>query len=229
MAWQFTENAVQTVIHTAENIYNLVITDVEDAVTAVVGFLKTVVADIIKVIQWLSALFNWENILRNHTYIKNAITNPGDPANPGMIDRLAAWVASELNGGTDTTTVLGPAGQPVRRRGPQHRRGHGGADRAGAASGNNDPNQVYNTGGNNNANQCTWMHQRSARTPARPRSAAVRRRTRGVLRPGTINAAFEQFLTALETALTGSFADFPGRSSRRSPRCRTTSPTPDPR
>ena len=112
MAWQFTENAVQTVIHTAESIYNLVITDVEDAVTAVVGFLKTVVADIIKIIQWLSALFNWENILRNHAYIKQALANPGDPANPGILDRLATWVASELNGGTDTTTVLGQlAGQ----------------------------------------------------------------------------------------------------------------------
>ena len=27
-------------------------------------------------------------------------------------------------------------------------------------AGNNDPNQVYNTGGHNNANQCTWMHQK---------------------------------------------------------------------
>ena len=71
LAWQFTDDAVQTVIHTAESVYNLVITDVEDAVTAVVGFLKTVAADISKIIQWLSALFNWENILRNHTYLKN--------------------------------------------------------------------------------------------------------------------------------------------------------------
>ena len=134
MAWQFTENAVQTVIHTAESIYNLVITDVEDAVTAVVGFLKTVVADIIKIIQWLSALFNWENILRNHAYIKQALTNPGDPANPGILDRLATWVASELNGGTDTTTILGQLAAPVLRSGGQHRHGHGRADRAVPAS-----------------------------------------------------------------------------------------------
>ena len=88
-------NVVQTVIHTAESVYNLVITDVEDAVTAVVGFLKTVIAEISKIIQWLSALFNWEDYLHNHAYIKRFITNPGDPANPGILDRWPpGWPAS---------------------------------------------------------------------------------------------------------------------------------------
>ncbi len=210
LAWQFTENAVQTVIHTAESIYNLVITDVEDAVTAVVGFLKTAVADIKKIIQWLSALFNWENILHNHTYLKNAITNPADPGHPGVIDRLAAWVASELNGGTDTTTALSTltgrssaavgstatatAGQTVQTQ----------------QGGSNDPSQLYNTGGNNNANQCTWMHQKVAENSSTatvgPAPAAGLGATWD---PGAVNAAFEQFLTALATALEGSFADLP--------------------
>ena len=216
MAWQFTENAVQTVIHTAENIYNLVITDVEDAVTAVAGFLKTVVADIIKVIQWLSALFNWENILRNHTYIKNAITNPGDPANPGMIDRLAAWVASELHGGTDTTTVLGQlAGQSTAAAGSTAGATAGQTVQAQQA-GNNDPSQVYNTGGNNNAGQCTWMHQKVSENSG---SATIGGGSSAGLGaswdPGPINVAFEQFLTALETALTGSFAGLPGQIQQK--------------
>jgi len=210
MAWQFTENAVQTVIHTAESVYNLVITDVEDAVTAVVGFLKTVVADIIKVIQWLSALFNWENIVRNHTYIKNAITNPGDPANPGMIDRLAAWVASELNGGTDTATVLGGlAGQSSAAAGSTAAATAGQTVQT-QQTGNNDPNQVYNTGGNNNANQCTWMHQKvSENSGSATIGGGPATGVGASWDPGPINAAFEQFLTALETALTGSFADLP--------------------
>ena len=210
LTWQFTDDAVQTVIHTAESVYNLVITDVEDAVTAVVGFLKTVAADISKIIQWLSALFNWENILRNHTYLKNAITNPADPAHPGVIDRLAAWVASELNGGTDTTTALSTltgrssaavgstatatAGQTVQTQ----------------QGGSNDPNQLYNTGGNNNANQCTWMHQKVAENSATatvgPAPAAGLGATWD---PGAVNAAFEQFLAALAAALEGSFADLP--------------------
>ena len=55
-----------TVIHTAEAEYDLAITDLEDAVTAVAGFFKSVVDDIKKAIEWLSALFNFENILKNH-------------------------------------------------------------------------------------------------------------------------------------------------------------------
>ena len=210
MAWQFTENAVQTVIHTAENIYNLVITDVEDAVTAVVGFLKTVVADIIKVIQWLSALFNWENILHNHAYIKQSITNPGDPANPGILDRLAAWVASELNGGTDTATILAQlSGQSCAAVGSTAQATAGQTVQTQQA-GNNDPNQVYNTGGGNNANQCTWMHEKVTENSS---SASIGGGPAAGVGaswdPGTISAAFEQFLTALGNALTGSFADLP--------------------
>ena len=183
MAWQFTEDAVQTVIHTAESIYNLVITDVEDAVTAVVGFLKTVVADIIKIIQWLSALFDWENILHNHTYIKNAITNPGDPANPGILDRLAAWVASELNGGTDTTTVLGQLAGESSAAACSTAAATAGQTVQSQQAGNNDPNQVYNTGGNNNANQCTWMHQKVSENSASATIGGARRPRWG--RPGT--------------------------------------------
>lgn len=216
MAWQFTENAVQTVIHTAENIYTLVITDVEDAVTAVVGFLKTVVADIIKVIQWLSALFKWENILRNHAYIKQAITNPGDSANPGILDRLATWVASELNGGTDTTTILDHlAGQSSAAVGSTATATAGQTVQTQQA-GNNDPNQVYNTGGNNNANQCTWMHQKVTENSS---SASI-----GGGSPAGVGAswdssaitnAFDQFLTQLGNALNGPFQGFPGQVQQK--------------
>ena len=189
MAWQFTENAVQTVIHTAESVYNLVITDVEDAVTAVVGFLKTVVADIIKIIQWLSALFNWENILRNHAYIKQALTNPGDPANPGILDRLATWVTSELNGGTDTTTVLGQlSGQSSAAAGSTATATAGQTVQSQQA-GDDDPNQVYNTGGNNNANQCTWMHQKVSENTGSATIGGGSSAGLGVLGPGPINAA----------------------------------------
>ena len=76
-------------------------------------------------------------------------------------------------------------------------------------AGNNDPNQVYNAGGNNNANQCTWMHQKVSENSA---SATIGGSAAGLAAswdPGPVNAAFEQFLTALGTALTGSFADLP--------------------
>ena len=210
MAWQFTENAVQTVIHTAENIYNLVITDVEDAITAVVGFLKTVVADIIKVIQWLSALFNWKNILRNHAYIKRPITNPGDPANPGILDRLVAWVANEMNGGTDTTTALGLLGRPVLHGGGQRRHGHRRADRANPASRQQRSQPGLQHRRQQQRRQCTWMHEKVTENSSSATIGGGPATGVGASwDPGTINAAFGQFLTALGNALTGSFADLP--------------------
>ena len=39
-------------------------------------------------------------------------------------------------------------------------------------NGNNDSSTVYNTGGNNNANQCTWMHQKVDENTARATRAA---------------------------------------------------------
>ena len=208
MAWQFTEDAVETVIHTAESVYNLVITDVEDAVTAVVGFLKSVVADIRKVIQWLSALFDWGNILKNHTYIRNAITNPSDPANPGIIDRLSTWITSELNGGTDASSVLAQlSGQSSAAVGSTAQATAGQTVQSQQA-GNNDPNAVYNTGGNNNADQCAWMRQKVTEN-----SSGGSAGTDAVLLaswdPSTVTAAFERFLAAVEAALEGSFGQLP--------------------
>ena len=151
-----------------------------------------------------------KNILRNHAYIKQSLTNPGDPANPGILDRLAAWVASELNGGTDTTTVLGQlAGQSSAAAGSTATATAGQTVQTQQA-GNNDPNQVYDTGGNNNANQCTWMHEKVSENSASATIGGGPAAGVGASwDPGAINAAFEQFLTALGNALTGSFADLP--------------------
>ena len=175
-----------------------------------VGFLKTVIADISKIIQWLSALFNWENILHNHAYIKRSITNPGDPANPGILDRLAGWVASELNGGTDAATVLAQLSSRSSAAVGSTAQATAGQTVQAQQAGNNDPSQVYNTGGNNNANQCTWMHEKVTENSSSASIGGGSATGVGASwDPGTISAAFEQFLTALENALTGSFADFP--------------------
>jgi outer membrane protein assembly factor BamB len=157
VAWQWASNAVNTVIHTAESIYQLTITTLEDAVTAVVGFLKSVVADIKKAIEWLSALFDWKAILANHTLIKTNVTN--------AFNQMQAWITKEIGvlntdasditnmfgqvkgKGQSTTTATGQsvAGQTVQsQQGP-----------------NSNTNDVYNTGGNNNATQCKWLGHKS--------------------------------------------------------------------
>ena len=163
MAWKWASNAVNTIIHTAENIYTLTITSLEDAVTAVVGFFKSVVADIKKAIEWLSALFNFKNILANHNFIKSYVTNTSQT---GGLDQMQTWVTNQIaalnrkDGSSDIDgmfntfngkgqsnmqgTGQGIAGQTVQsQQGP-----------------NSNPNDAYNTGGNNNATQCKFMNHK---------------------------------------------------------------------
>jgi len=161
MAWQWTQNAVNTVIHTAESIYTLTITSLEDAVTAVVGFFKSVVADLKKVIEWLSALFNFKNILINHNLIKSYVTNS---SKTGALDQMQAWIKQEIGTlGSDNSDIDGifaqltgqgqssmqNTGQTVAGQTVQSQQGP-----------NSNPNDVYNTGGNNNATQCKLMQHK---------------------------------------------------------------------
>jgi outer membrane protein assembly factor BamB len=212
MAWTFAKNAVTTVIHTAESVYNLTIATLEDAVTAVTGFFKSVVADIKKVVQWLSALFKWDNILKNHTYIKQAISNPTDPANPGVFDQLATWVSGVLGQGETndvtnflsqqlvgkTSAAVGGTAQATTGQTVQSQQG-----------GNNDPNAVYNTGANNNANQCTWMHQKVNENSAGATAGVAAVALVASWDPGPIEAAWGQFMTAVKSALSGSLSELP--------------------
>ena len=78
-------------------------------------------------------------------------------------------------------------------------------------SGNNDPNAVYNTGGNNNANQCTWMNQKvNENTVGNPDGG-------GTVALGTpvdsttITQALQDFLDAVAPILHQDFADLPGQ------------------
>ena len=164
-AWQWTKGAVNAVIHTAENIYNLTITTLEDAVTAVIGFVKSVVADVKKFIQWLSALFNWGNILKNHRLIKAMITSPSDGT--GMLEKMQAWVHQQvqlIEGGqsSDVGTAFGSLiGQGQSSMGSSANN-YGGASVQSVQGPNSDPNAIYNTGGQNNATQSQWMQQKTA-------------------------------------------------------------------
>lgn len=169
------------------------------------GFFKSVVDDIKKAIEWLSALFNFKNILKNHAYIKNAITNP---ANPGILDRLSTWVHNELTGtSTDASTVLGGLTGQASAAVGSTAQGTAGQTVQSQQNGNNDPNTVYNHGGNNNANQCTWMHQKVSENSA---GGSVGGAALGASwDSGTVIAAFETFLTSIEHTLSQDFADFP--------------------
>ncbi|HEX4254733.1 MAG TPA: PQQ-binding-like beta-propeller repeat protein, partial [Streptosporangiaceae bacterium] len=215
MAWQATKDEVATVIHTVEKgivtEYDLTISDLKDAVTAVTGFFKSVVADIKKVVQWLSAMFNWDHILSNHTYIRNALTT-GDPNNPtGIMDRLQLWVSGEVTGKTTdlTTTLSGLSGQAVGSVGNTAQSVAGQTVQT-QQSGNSDPNAVYNQGGHNNANQCTWMQQKVNENAAGGSVGGGSGVTATPFDPAIILGALSDFLASVETAVTTDFSNLPG-------------------
>ena len=211
MAWQAVDNVVTTVIHTLENTYNLVIKTVEDAVTAVVGFLKTVVSDIRKVVQWLSTLFDWKNILRNHTIIKNKLYNPTDPANPGMLDRLSGWLTGQGGNGNATTDVGTVhqllSGKGAASAGSTATNLHGQTVQS-QQSGNSSINSSYNHGGNNNSTQCTWMQQKFNENKG---AATVTLSSVGAVDPAVVTQAFSTFLKSVEAQLAGTFGQFPAQ------------------
>jgi hypothetical protein len=78
-------------------------------------------------------------------------------------------------------------------------------------NGNNDSSTVYNTGGNNNASQCTWMHQKvTENTVGNPAGG-------GTVALGasfdstTITQALEDFIAAVTPILQNDFKDLPGQ------------------
>jgi hypothetical protein len=217
IAWQVVKDEAQyvvtTVIHTIENEYQLVIQTLEDAVTVVTGFLKAVVTDIKKVVQWLSAMFSWDHILTNHTYIKNAISNPGSSAQPGILDRLQNWLNGELNGTTtDLTSALGGLAPQASDSIGATAQSVAGQTVQTQQSGNSDPNTVYNQGGNNNANQCTWIQQKTSENAAGGSVGAGPVTAVGVASfdPTAILAALSDFLASAEAAVTSDFSNLPG-------------------
>lgn len=214
MAWQFAENTVTTTIHTAENVYDLALTSIEDAAAVVTGLLKSVVNDVKRAIQWLSKLFNWSNIVANHKALKLLISNPSDPDNPGIADQLKTWIGAGNDGGSVFCAVQGSNGAGASSALTSS--GHTAAGQtvnSAQSGGNNDPNTVYNRGGQNNASQCTWMSQKVNENQGAA-SVGLTAAASG-MDPSAILAAAEQFVGRLAAALEDSFADLPAQITQK--------------
>jgi outer membrane protein assembly factor BamB len=208
MAWKFTEGAVMTVIHTVENEYDLVISTLEDAITAVTGFFKAVVADVRKVVEWLSAMFNWDHILTNHTWLKNTLNN----GSTGIFDRLQTWLNGELKGtSTDLTSTLTALSPTASANVGSTAQSTAGQTVQTQQAGNSDPNAVYNQQGQNNANQCTWMQQKTNENAAGGSAGGAVALDAAAFDPTAILTALTTFLTSAEAALHNpEFQSLPG-------------------
>jgi outer membrane protein assembly factor BamB len=226
MAWKTVNNVVTAVIHTAENTYNCVIYVLEDAVKAVAGFLKAVVADIRKVIEWLSALFDWKNIVINHNSLKNHVLSMLND----ISTRANQNVLGQANDIEATYSTIGGNGQSsMQSTGTDV----GGQTVQSNAGPNSDPNAVYNTGGQNNATQCKFMHNKAMEGKSSLALPVVGRAYRLYLplvgseasarnslppvaattapNPDTITGAFDTFISSLLTTIENDFKDFPAQ------------------
>jgi outer membrane protein assembly factor BamB len=152
--WQAAEGLVQAAIQTAENTYKFVIQTVEDAAHVVLGILKSVLQDVEdaveKVIEALSFLFNWKDILATHTHIK-ALINGGFTQVTTFIGKLetetdAFFADLTANADSQFTTLIGSLDSTT----------------LGTAAGSTDPNQAYTTDGSDNYSvQGNWLHHKT--------------------------------------------------------------------
>lgn len=151
--WHWTEGAVETIIKTAENEYHLIISKIEDAITAVVGFIKKVIYDIKEFFQFLSYLFDFKDILNTQNEILSGIQTG--------LGNLQTWIDNEISIGLPEVTGLfaswegkvngyfgtligGLQGQTIETYHAQ----------------NNDPNVAYRHNGKDRSSQCTWFTQK---------------------------------------------------------------------
>ena len=78
IAWDAAEDAatatVRALIEGVEDAITFVVETVEDAATVVVGFLASVAQDVERVLEWLSYVFEWQDIVNTATLIADSVT-----------------------------------------------------------------------------------------------------------------------------------------------------------
>ena len=118
----------------------------------------------------------------------------------------------EQNGGTDFTSALsGLSGHSSAAMGSTAQVTAGQTVQS-QQNGNNDPNAVYNHGGNNNANQCTWMNQKvNENTVGDPDGGGTVAALGPPFDSTTITQALQDFLAAATAILHNDFKDLPGQ------------------
>ena len=91
--WHFAEGVAGVIVNGVEQVYHFVVETVDQAIQVGAGIFKQVVADINKVIEWLSFLFEWKDIVNTHLLLKQQVLT--------TITNFENWVKSELSGATN--------------------------------------------------------------------------------------------------------------------------------
>lgn len=141
--WQKTEQVISAAIATAENSYHFTVETIEDAAHVVLGLLKSVLGDVEnavqKIIEALSFLFDWDDILLTHAHIKATI-NTGFTQVTGFITRIEDDIDNLLD--RISNIIANDFGTLIKNISNQ--------GSLGTVAGPTDPNQAYTTNGSDN-------------------------------------------------------------------------------
>lgn len=134
-------DAVEHEITAIDNtIYNFTITCIEDAVTALTGLFKTIFSDIMKAVHFLSSLFDWEAIKKNHELILTRVQN--------VQTQLRTYLTTDTDKlKTRLHTMFQDWEKDIELNVKQTSSQQTGSNISNSQTGGSDPKQVFGTGG----------------------------------------------------------------------------------
>ena len=159
--WTVVDNvatmAFQTLENGIKNLYQLTIATLEDALTAVVGFIKQVVDDIKKIAQFLSFLFSWDDIKCVHKALEARVES--------NITAGITWLSDHK---TDIVTFFGTTlvADVDQFFGPFTQSPASASSTQTYQAQNGNPNQVYNQNGKNHSSSCNFVQQKTMESSA---------------------------------------------------------------
>ncbi len=92
--WTGVQEAVQVIVDGVEEAYQFVVDTVDEAIIVVEGFIKQVVTDVDKFVQFLSYLFEWDDIVATHKVIAAQVTS--------FFTGVQTWLAGQVQSGEKT-------------------------------------------------------------------------------------------------------------------------------
>ena len=153
IAWSKVENVVNTIVTGLTKAYKFTIDTVEKAAAVVMGALKTIVNDLKKVVEWLSYLFEWDDILATKDQLKSLAQNG--------FRNLEAWVDNQI--GSDLNAVHGffqTFKASIGTNLTKAAQTFGGTSLQSRQRNNNNPQAVYGAGGARSYAKSRWLMQK---------------------------------------------------------------------
>ena len=167
--WQWEEGVVKTIIRTVESTYQLVVKTIEDVATCLIGLVKSLINDIKQFIEFLSYLFNFDDIIKTHQNIVSTFQ--------ASIGTFKTWVDGQVTQDAREVTdfFAGIKKQVNVVFDAQIQKLQGNTIET-YRSQNNDVNgKVYTQKGQDKSGPCTWMQEKfKASTSSNAPSSSIR-------------------------------------------------------